>query len=71
VNGAQLIAERHGESGLLGRALNILVAPFILLLCGAIGLVLAAVLTLPCIVVNFVRFWRIVLTDYGVNVYFR
>jgi hypothetical protein len=71
VNGAQYIAERHEESGFLGKALNIVIAPFILLFCGAIGLALVAVLTIPSIVVNLIRFWRIVLTENGLNIYFR
>jgi predicted membrane protein len=71
VNGAHYIAERQEESSFSDKAFNLVIAPFILLFCGVIGLALAAVLTIPCIVVNVIRFWRIVLTENGLNIYFR
>lgn len=68
VNGVQLIKERHVDSDCLGRTLNILLAPLVLLLCMVFGVVLTAVLTVPSVLINFVRFWRIVLAENGLNV---
>lgn len=67
INGMKFIGERHFEGGFLWQFINFLLAPFIMIFCSLIGITVALVLTIPTIAINSVRFWRIVITESGLN----
>lgn len=67
-NGLRFIGERHFEVGCVWQVLNLLLAPLIVLFCGLVGVVAALLLTIPTMLINSVRFWRIVLTESGLNI---
>ena len=67
INAFGHLAEGHSESTLVYKAVNIILAPFIIATTLLMGLVMSLVLTIPTIIVNFVRFWRIVIIDSGIK----
>jgi len=67
INAFGQLAEGHGNSTLVYKAVNVLLAPFIIATTLLMGLVLSAVLTIPTVIINFVRFWHIFIVESGLK----